>query len=179
MIIINDSTFEHHKSFINIGPIAAAKDARASVLWYPMSSGLDYSQLDGIGATFKNLNDAISRKISHRSIRITEDLSNLGRKKTSLYFIHDLILFAGPLSHGELVSLLITAFGYKNYDLLKPLLGMLHATNIIKSYLSNGVRVHRSLLHKPFMTYGTNMDSFIATFRKFHLKKNPTRFCDG
>ena len=175
LVIINDSQFKAGLSFINTGPIAAAVEAKAPVLWYPMAaSGIQ--TLDGIGATFNSLKEAIDDRPATRSVRVSRDLSELSATKTSLYFVHDLVLFAGPLSHEELVSVLVTAFGKKNYDMLKRLLGVLRAAGLIRSYDAGGTWVYRSTTEKPFMRFKANIDSLTAAFRVFHLRTHPERF---
>lgn len=176
LIIINDSQFRNGNSFINTGPIAAATEVKAPVLWYPMTpSGIQ--SIDGIGATFKLLKDTIEYKASSRSARVAGDLSDLSPTKTCLYFVHDLVLFTGPLSHGELVEVLIHAFGRKSYDTLRHLLAILRAAELIFSYKVGDTWIYRSTSTKPFMRYGTNVDSLMASFRSFHLRTHPERFC--
>lgn len=174
LIIINDLRFKTQQSFINTGPIAAAEEVRAPVLWYPMGSGVEV--VDGIGATFKPLNDAIASKPAHGAARINDDLSNLAATKESLYFVHDLVLFAGPLSYQELVEVLIVGFGKKNYDMLKRLLGVLRAAGLLRSFDAAGTWVYQSTIAKPFLRYPANVDSLMASLRAFHFRTQPARF---
>jgi len=174
LVIINDSHFQTKQSFINIGPIAAAKEVNAPVLWYPMGNEVDI--VDGIGATFNSLKDAVGVKSSRGSISISNDLSQLAATKESLYFVHDLVLFTGPLSHKELVHVLIAGFGDKNYDMLRRLLAVLRSAGLIRSFLDNGEWVYQSRITKPFLQYPTNVNSLIASFRVFHLRMQPSRF---
>lgn len=175
LIIINDSHFRSDKSFINTGPIAAATEAKAPVLWYPMVPTGIHS-LDGIGATFMGVKKAIDDKPLSGSFRILDDLSDLTATKTSLYFVHDLVLISGPLSYEELIALLISTFGNKNFDMLKHLLGVLRAANLVRSYDALGTWVYQSVGSRPFMRYGASIYSLMASFRRFHLLMNPGRF---
>ncbi|MEZ5617925.1 MAG: retron St85 family effector protein [Rhodocyclaceae bacterium] len=175
LVIINDSHFKPDDSFINTGPIAAAAEAKAPILWYPMAPTGIHS-LDGIGATFMGIKEAIDSKPLSGSFRVPEDLSELTASKISLYFVHDLVLIAGPLSHEELVTLLISTFGKKNFDMLKHLLGVLRAANLIRSYDALGTWVYRSVGSRPFMRYSASVHSLMASFRRFHLRVTPERF---
>jgi hypothetical protein len=178
LVIINNSKFKLEGSFINVGPIAAATEAKAPVLWYPMSeSGVH--DLDGIGTTFKELKDAISRKLMTRAHQFSNDLSKLNASKVSLYFVHDLVLLTGPVSHKELVEVLEATFGKQNFDMLKHLLGVLKAAELIQSYDVGGIWVYKSISTKPFMQYKPAIYSLMASFRLFHLRTTPERFNCG
>lgn len=177
LIVINDSQFKSSTSFINTGPLAAAAEAKAPIFWYPMTpSGA--KTLDGIGATFTGVKNAIKSQ-SFKSVRISDDLSSLTTTKESLFFVHDLVLISGPLSHEEIISLLISIFGSKNFDMLKHLLGILRAASLIHSYDSNGTWVYRSVATKTFLKYEANILPLMASFRHHHLKTNPGRFSNG
>lgn len=175
LIIINDLKFKAVSSFINIGPIAAAEEAKAPVLWYPMAQTGVHS-IDGIGATFKALADTIGNKPTSRLSQIPGDLTDLESNKLSLYFVHDMVLFTGPISNSELVNVFKTAFGNKSYDSLPRLLGVLRAAGLISSYQVGDTWVLRSKSDRPFLKYRANVNSLMASFRGFHLIKNPMRF---
>ncbi len=178
LIIINDSKYKSKDSFINVGPIAAAEEVKAPVLWYPMAQTGIYSR-DGIGATFKALAEAIRGNRPSRSERVTDDLTDLKPNKISIYFVHDLVLFTGPLSNNELIAVFKTAFGIKSYDNVPRLLGVLRAAGLIASYCVGGTWVYRSKIDKPFLKYPSNVNALMASFRNFHLLKNPERFRIG
>lgn len=76
LVIINDSAFKAQQSFINAGPIAAALEVDAPVLWYPMTAD-GVHKVDGIGATFKSLKEAVQGKSAGRGVRIAGDISVL------------------------------------------------------------------------------------------------------
>lgn len=175
LIIINDSKFKNVTSFINVGPIAAVEEFKSPIIWYPMSqSGVNSP--DGIGATFHVLAEEINRNRSTNSVPVTEDLTNLEYGKISLYFVHDLVLFTEPISHKELVEVFKTAFGVKNYDNLRHMLGILRASGLISSFFVANQWVYRTGTNKPFLKYNVNVNSLMASFRSFHLLNNPERF---
>lgn len=175
LIIVNNSEFKSERSFINTGPIAAAIEVKAPVLWYPMASD-GVHNVDGIGSTFMELKASIEVKSSSRSVRFSGDISNLEATKASLYFVHDLVLFGGPLSYEELVELLVVAYGKKSYDMLKRLLGVLRAAELIHSFDASGTWVYKSSLGSPFLKYDANVTSMMATIRMFHFRTQPSRF---
>lgn len=175
LVIVNNSEFRGQNSFINTGPIAAAEEVKSPVIWYPMTPGGIHS-VDGIGATFKALKEAIEVKTSGRGVRVTGDISKLEAKKASLYFIHDLVLFTGPVSHEELIEILVVAFGKKSYDILKRLLGVLRSAELIRSFDASGSWVYESTIGTPFLHFNFNVNALMAAFRSFHLRNQPSRF---
>lgn len=176
LIVVNDSNFRQSQSFINTGPLAAVDEAKSPILWYPMSpSGIH--TLDGIGATFPELKTALqfkpppSEPITHNS------LSQLGMNKISLYFIHDLVYFLGPINHKELVQTLEFLFGNQNFDPLKNLLGVLREGRLIHTkQVQEKEWVYRPISPEPFLKYRENTSGLLSSFRTYHLKNNPTRF---
>lgn len=174
LIVVNNSQFRSQRSFINTGPIAAAEEVKAPVLWYPMGDGVDV--VDGVGATFKLLRDAVTSNAVHGSKRVHGDLSNLVPTKESLYFVHDLVFFAGPISHQEIVDVLIVAFGKKNYDMLKRLLGILRAAGLVRSFDAGGTWIYQSVNEDTFLKYPCGTESMMACFRAFHFRTQPERF---
>lgn len=173
LVVINDLNFKSESSFINTGPVAAALEVKAPVLWYPMAADGVFN-VDGVGAVFNGLKNAI--KLSHEPPISLVDVSDLKANKRSLYFVHDLVLFLGPISHKELIGVLVGTFGKKNYDALQRLLGVLRAADLVKSFFVSDTWVYRSVASKPFMYYGTDVDALMATFRNFHLRATPARF---
>lgn len=178
LIVINDSRFQKHDSFINSGPLDAMKEVGAPILWYPMSShGIDVT--DGIGATFQELSLELARLVAQPVRRVRGDLSALDHNKDSLYFVHDLVFFTGPITQKELIHVLIQGFGNKSYDNLKHLLGMLKAASLIRSTGPSPNGAFASVSSKPFFTYSFDTNPLIAAFRRFHLRYNATRFTNG
>lgn len=175
LIVINDSQFQDSSSFINSGPIAAAFEAKSPVLWYPMESD-GVSRLDGIGAIFNDLKVAMNPHPLSGSSKILEDISKLRPNKTSLYFVHDLVLLTGPISYDELIAVLIAGFGHKPYDMLKRLLGVLRAADLIQSDSIGETWIYKAVNTELYLTYDSNIYSMMASFRRFHLKMSPQRF---
>lgn len=176
LVVINDSRFQSESSFINTGPIAAMLEAQAKVLWYPMApNGL--TVLDGIGATFNDLRAALHPRLLPGSKHVEGDIANLAANKPSLYFVHDLVLFTGPVTHEELILVLIQLFGDKSYDILKRLLGVLRSAGLVQSHeIGKGTWVYRADSAEPYLTYSGNISALTASFRVNHLKNNPRRF---
>jgi len=174
LIIVNNSEFKTQNSFINTGPIAAANEVKSPVLWYPMAPD-GVHNIDGIGATFNELRAAIDAKPASRGIRVSGDISALEAKKVSLYFVHDIVLLTGPISHEELVEFLVAAFGKKSYDTLKKLLGVLRSAELIRSFDANGSWVYESTVGTAFLQYNFKTSSLLSTFRSFHLRNQPAR----
>ena len=96
--------------------------------------------------------------------------------RASLYFVHDLVQIAGPVTYEELVAVLKAAFGSKNYDMLKRLLSILRAADLIRSYEVAGVRLYRAIQSEPFLRYEKSVGSLTAAFKAFHLRSHPERF---
>lgn len=175
LIVINDAKFQTADSFINTGPLEAMKEIAAPVFWYPMAAHGVHST-DGIGATFYSLHVELTKLGSTRNRRINKDISDLADDKESLFFVHDLVLFTGPITHKELVNVLIHAFGKKNYDSLKNLLGVLKATSLICTKEVGSDIAYMASNVKPFFKYPIETSALTASFRRFHKKFNADRF---
>lgn len=175
LIVINSSRFRGSESFINTGPIAAMGEVKSPVLWYPMSP-MGHITLDGIGAIFHDLKVALKPKGTKGSTIGDRDISDFQHDKISLYFVHDLVLFTGPLSHKELIEVLIVTFGSKPYNLLSHLLSVLRAAGLIVSNKVGDTWVFQAVSTYPFLNYGINLTPLMAAFRNFHLKNTPERF---
>lgn len=176
LIVINDSQFKSVPSFINLGPIAALEEAKSPVVWYPMSHN-GISVLDGIGAAFPE----ILKSISHApKVGVAADylgLSNLDMDRACLFFVHDLVLLSGPVSHRELVEVLKKIFGDKEFDALKSHLGMLRESGLVKSWKTkSGEWIYRTSTTDLFLKYKVDVSPLLAAFRCFHLKENTERF---
>ncbi len=178
LVVINDEHYRTAKSFLNEGPIAALSEAKAPVFWYPMAS-TGINKVDGIGATFSPLAKELLGKTSAGSSRQIITPTQLKTNKVSLYFVHDLVLMAGPISLGELVELLKFLFGDRSYDPLKQLLGVLRAADFLVSNYISDTWIYTSTNPKPFLRYKCDVASLMASFRAFHLRTNPQRFIHG
>lgn len=175
LVVINDLKFQKHSSFINSGPLDAMTEIGAPILWYPMAQhGIEVT--DGIGATFKGLGSELSKLAEQPLRRVRKDLSTLTHDKDSLYFVHDLVFFTGPITHKELVSVLIHAFDNKNYDSLKYLLGILKATSLVRTTGVAPNVAYASVNSKPFFSYKFDTNALIASFRRLHMRYNSKRF---
>lgn len=179
LIVINDSNFRTHDSFVNTGPLAAMAEVKAPVLWYPMTSD-GVTLLDGIGSTFNDLKAAIFQRPAGGSARVTENVSDLSATKASLYFVHDLVLFTGPVKYDELITVLIAMFGKKPYDMLKKLLGVLRSADLVDvSEDIDKTRIYKTRSRQPYLNYNVDIRALTAAFRTYHLKHNANRFANG
>jgi hypothetical protein len=176
LIVINNLTYKASESFINVGPIAALEEVKSPVIWYPMSPN-GKATLDGIGATYAEIADAVkSSSASNRVISPTELLS-VEMNKLWLYLIHDIVLFAGPVSHEEIIDILKFVFPtIKSFDAVKNLLGVLRESRLISSKPSGP----KSWLYFAsstdfFLKYSVDGYGLMSTFRTHHLRTNPGR----
>lgn len=183
LIVVNNTRFEHSESFINTGPIAAMKEARAPVIWYPMAAdGIRVS--DGIGAIFKDLETALTPQPAGGGPVNYDALDNLRMNKISLYFLHDLVLLSGPVSHKELISCLISLFGQKSFDAVSSLLAVLREARLIvdtseNKSVANSPPIYQAVTAEFFLKYKYDVYALMAAFRVFHQKRNPQRFAYG
>ena len=179
LIVINDSQFKLSESFINSGPIAAAREVKSPVIWYPMSKN-GINVLDGIGSAFPE----ILRAVEHKS-RVGEPvnyalLSRLEIDKSCLYFVHDLVLLAGPISYREIILILKHIFVDKEFDSLKTLLGVLRESNLVSIMeMKDGTRIFSASTPDLFLQYRVDVNALMAAFRTYHLKANSERFKHG
>jgi hypothetical protein len=138
------------------------------------------STLDGIGAAFPE----ILRAVEHTSkIGVQIDyslLSSLEIDKSCLYFIHDLVLLAGPITHAEIAELLKFLFGEKDFDTLKSLLGVLRESKLVSTrQLANKSWIYSATTTDFFLRYQGDISALMASFRAHHLKANAERFTHG
>jgi hypothetical protein len=179
LIVINDSQFKSSASFINLGPIAALEETKAPVIWYPMAPN-GTKMLDGIGATFPEVKNAIAHTSSHGTPVDYDVLSSLEMNKTCLYFVHDLVLFAGPISHEEIILILKAIFGKKGFDTVKSLLGVLRESQLVTvQQIDEKTRVYKASSTDSFLQYRTDTYALMSAFRVYHLKFHPERLQHG
>jgi hypothetical protein len=175
LIVINSSATRSDPSFVNNGPLAAMAKVKAPVLWYPMSAkGLLFR--DDIGAVFNDLKAALKPKAGKVPLPAERNLSDLKLDPLSFYLVHDLILFAGPLSHRELIAVLKQVFGVKPYNALRGLLRLLSAMGLIVSTQVEQAWVYRTTASTPCLEYGLRTGPLMAAFRSYHLKYSPGRW---
>jgi len=178
LIIINNSEFKASKSFINTGPIAAALEAKAPVLWYRMSTD-GRVRRDGIGATFTDLRKALEPTPTVPTKIPFSKLSELGLNKVSLYFIHDIVLFTGPIRLEEIITVLKIIFpstSNKALDSLKSILGVLREGQLVKTKKVGEKWVFQATSTETFLKYRTDTSGMRAAFREHHLKSEPERY---
>jgi len=175
LLIINDSYFENNNSFITIGPIFAARDAKSPVLYYPMSS-YGVEKIDGIGATFAGVKKSLKKTTgSARFIKTKNKVTELKKNKYTLYFIHDIIFIVGPVAYKELIEILKFILGDRSFDIVKSILGILTASGMVKGFGPQGERIYSSLMKGTLMKYPSDIGSLTASFRLFHIKNNKER----
>jgi hypothetical protein len=136
------------------------------------------TSVDGIGAIFSDLQNALFPRSPSGSVRLKEDLSLLSATKSSLYFIHDLILFTGPVTHDELILMLKLMFGPdRSYDRVKRLVGILTSAQMVEAVeaVDTG-RFYKTNSTQPYLRYSANISALTAAFRVHRLKNSPTRF---
>lgn len=176
LIVINDAKFKQSGSFINTGPLAALRESKAPVLWYPMAPDGDRWP-DAVGSIFRELEEAVYVHPFRRSERVEADLDSLETNKHSLYLVHDLVLLTGPASYQDLIDCLVCMYGKRSFDRLRKLLGILKAANLVDSSLLGGEWVFSTRSPAPYLHYtGVDASSIAATFRSYHLKLHSARF---
>ena len=136
--------------------------------------------LDGIGATFPEVKNAIAHTSSHGTPVDYDVLSSLEMNKTCLYFVHDLVLFAGPISHEEIILILKAIFGKKGFDTVKSLLGVLRESQLVTvQQIDEKTRVYKASSTDSFLQYRTDTYALMSAFRVYHLKFHPERLQHG
>uniref|UniRef100_UPI00334196A5 retron St85 family effector protein n=1 Tax=Castellaniella defragrans TaxID=75697 RepID=UPI00334196A5 len=186
LIVINNSKFRESESFINTGPIAALQEVKSPVLWYPMKQD-GVCTLDGIGSIFHEINTSLAIKKTKKDRISMTELSEFKAKKESLYFLHDLILLCGPISHEEIILLLKKLFGDRDFKSIKNLLGILREAKLVSTKeIYNKKTARKTWVYSP-----TNVNFYFeyqsqgkiaelkAAFRTYHLKTNLERFVRG
>ncbi|QCS63663.1 hypothetical protein EC609_14790 [Achromobacter denitrificans] len=177
LVVINNSAFEDSQSFINTGPIAAIKEAKAPVIWYPMNRDGIKTQ-DGIGATFSDLKSAISALPPDRTPIEFKTLSELSANKISLYFLHDIVVLCSPVTHEEIILILKKIFDHSNLDTVKNLLGVLREAKLIRTKKIDGKWLYAPTSVEMFLTYQFNVHALMAAFRSHHVRFNRDRFSE-
>lgn len=186
LIIINNSKFKESESFINTGPVAALQEVKSPVLWYPMKQDGVHT-LDGIGHIFHEVGINLAIKKTKKDQINIDELSEFKAKKESLYFLHDLILLCGPISHEEIIIFLKILFGDREFNSIKNLLGILREAKLASTKEIYNPKKNR----KTWVYYPANVNFYFeyqsrekitqlkAAFRAYHLKNNMERFARG
>ncbi|CAM5190780.1 hypothetical protein CDEN61S_00974 [Castellaniella denitrificans] len=186
LIIINNSKFKTSESFINTGPIAALQEIKSPVLWYPMKQDGVHT-LDGIGSIFHEINTSLSIKKTKKDQLDINELSEFKARKESLYFLHDLILLCGPISHEEIIQLLKIVFGEREFNSIKNLLGILREAKLVSTKeVFNQNKNKLTWVYFPanfnfYFEYKSpeKVAELKAAFRAYHLRNNTERFAHG
>jgi hypothetical protein len=181
LVVINNSDYLTEDSFINGGPLKAVSDSKGRVLWYEMRSN-GVTQLDGIGSVFSDIRKILGIALGRKTRSRVHKIIPLDVDKSSLYFIHDLIHFMGPVSYVEIVRFLIALFGQdESYDSLKKILAILKSSGMVCSSevsTSNGKKewVYRTLSKETYLDYEFDTYPLIASMRRENFLRNPWRF---
>ncbi len=181
LVVINNSDYLNQDSFINGGPLKAVSDGKGRVLWYEMRSN-GITQLDGIGSVFADIGKILSLTLGRKTRSRVPKIIPLGVDKPSLYFIHDVIHFMGPVSYTEIVKFLIALFGPNgSYDALKKILAILKSSEMVCSRevsTGNGKKewVYRALSKETYLDYEFDTYPLIASMRRENFLRNPWRF---
>lgn len=183
MIIINDSKFEDAKSFVNEGPIAAAKERKSHVFWYDMANdGL--GRVDSIGEIFGDLKSCLdlSRSKKEEVSFFKEGRIGFDMNKGSMYLLHDIVLIMGVPSYKEIVSFLVSSFGDGKYDLIKNIIGVLRSSGFLSVHNlgdESGRWFYRSNKRELLLDYGFSTHKLMASFRSFFEKNDMDRLRVG
>lgn len=175
LVIINDEKFKDEESFINLGPIKAINESSGSerTICYKMSNNGIWSK-DAIGDTFYKIHQLFQKPLRSRSKAVKLEDLHPGKSfdKYSAMFLHDLIFLSGPLTHKEVIELLLHLFGKSNFNNTSHLLAILCAFGSIER---NEKGLYRSKRPECYYKYNFDLSPFIAVFRNYTLKKYPER----
>ena len=174
LIIINDTQHKESKSFINLGPVEAVNESSAGnhLLFYKMEAD-GKVRGDGIGEIFKSLYDLIHKEPTKKRTRVQRYDPNENFSKDSLWFVHDLIYLASPVSLAELSRIIKVIFFVSKEKQLQKHLGLLCATQQIERS-SKGL--YRSLYDQPFFEYELNdITKIIAAFKNMYFRYDRQR----
>lgn len=175
LIVINNTKFKSSLSFINLGPLKAIEEAstKDNIIHYKMHDDGIHT-LDAIGEVFNPLYELLKEPIKGKASAISLDSCNPAKNfdKLSAMFVHDLIYFAGPVNHKEIIEILIQIFGEKENFKLRQHVAILVA---FESISRNDLGLFKSNKGKPFYDYRFDIESLISTFRNYTLKYFPER----
>ena len=169
LVVINDSKFQHSRSFINMGPLKAMKECGRGqhILYYRMRSD-GVTQTDAIGDIYAELHALLEERILSRPQPISIDTCDPSSKfdKRSVMLVHDLLYFIGPLFHNEIIEVLKIIFGDKNFHLQQHM-ALLVAINSTKR-ADNGL--YRSERGQPYYKYQFDTNRLISLSRNYMFK---------
>ena len=175
LIVINDIKYKNSESYINLGPIKAIKSSSASgndcVISYRMNDdGVHHT--DSIGDVFDPLSKLL-HKFSIAKHRVTLELCDPGNNvnKVSVMMMHDLIYMCGPILHKELVPILKTIFGTKDFKIN-------HHTAILEALALVSRKedeLYRSCSDDLLFNYRIDTDKIVSVFRNYIQQHCPSR----
>jgi hypothetical protein len=175
LVVINNVDFKNEESFINLGPIKAIeeKSGKDRIIYYKMrNDGVE--NRDAIGDTFHKIYELFKEPIKSTgkaaSLESLNPAENFDKK--SAMFIHDLIYLSGPISHGEIIEILIQIFGNHSYNNVVHLLAILSSFESIER---NESGLYRSKINKTYYDFRFDTAKYISTFRNYALKSYPAR----
>ncbi len=179
LIVINDKNYKDEPSFINLGPIQAVIEEVGTnqVVWYGMSAH-GVATLDSIGSTLPKIIEILSKKKSKSHVTINE-VNPKSNSQTALYFLHDIIYLCGPISHAETVEIYKEIIQDKSFDTIKPLRGILHASELIHVKSIDGTSYYSTNTSETFLNLGPEAEKLLASFRSYHLRNNMARLIDA
>ena len=175
LIVINDIKYKNSESYINLGPIKAIKSSSASgkdcVISYRMNDDGVY-RTDSIGDVFDPLSKLL-HKFSVVKPQVTLELCDPGNyvNKVSVMMMHDLIYMCGPILHKELVPILKTLFGKKDFKIN-------HHTAILEALKLVSRRedkLYRSCSDDLLFNYRIDTDKIVSVFRNYIQQHYPSR----
>ena len=169
IIVINDAKFRDSKSFINLGPIRAIEEAKGkeSILYYKMRED-GVVEVDSIGEIFDKLHLLLDGRTRNRvvPIKLSEIDPSENFNKQSVMIVHDLVYFIGPMTHAEIVEILLTIFGQKSFQLTEHM-ALLTAIDSVKRTKRG---LYKSRRGKPYYRYQFDTDSLMALSRNYMAK---------
>lgn len=169
ILAINDIKFKSSRSFVSLGPIA--KIDRHSHFKPTI-----YADLNSILTAAAEVNLRLSKieKKNRRRFQINNYYNFNGLKpKIRMYFLLDLITLFQPLSHHELIDILIFLFGQNSFDLHIEI-GLLETLNFIFKQNSHLMKT----IDEPRMFFdyeGINAISLRSEIINHYHKYSPTR----
>ena len=175
LIVINDSNFRSHQSFINLGPLQAIVEdvAEDRVIWYPMqSSGITIR--DAIGMTLPTVLKHLRNKHTRTSLNSASCFPNI-ESQASLFFLHDIIYLCGPITHSETIEIYRKIYGNQSFNEIKALRAILHAAELITTVIIDNEPAYLTVTPDTFINIDTAGKDLLSAFRRFHLKHNSAR----
>lgn len=175
LVVINDEKFKDEESFINLGPVKAINESSGPerIICYKMSNDGIWSK-DAIGDTFYKIYNLFQKPLKSKSKSAKLESLHPGDSfdKYSAMFLHDLVFLSGPLTHKEVIELLIQLFGKSNFNNVSKLLAILCAFGSIER---NAKGLYRSKRSDCYYKYNFDLSPFIAVFRNYAQRKYPER----